>query len=164
MAACGSGGVRRLLLHPGQLRRATTAFQGRWNAVTSSSQLTAAVRHASDSAGGKGERTEKEILEWVNKEKDKGWVSKGVYYHDRDADFKHYHIITFLTMAFMIYGAWWFWYKPDFRQKRWAMREAFLVLRERERQGLDPIIKDYVDPAKLELPTEEELEGVELIL
>ena len=46
----------------------------------------------------------------------------------------------------------------------WCYREAYLVLREREAQGLPVISKDFIDPAKIELPSEEELEGEEIII
>jgi NADH dehydrogenase (ubiquinone) 1 beta subcomplex subunit 11 len=42
-------------------------------------------------------------------------------------------------------------------QTDWAHREGILLLREREAAGIFPIDKNFVDPAKLELPTDEEL-------
>merc|ERR1712098_295945 len=58
-------------------------------------------------------RTEKEILEWVEKEKTKGWVSKGCSYHDKEDDFRTYHIVTFLSVGACVIGAWLFKYSPD---------------------------------------------------
>ncbi len=43
------------------------------------------------------------------------------------------------------------------RRNDWAHREGMLLLREREAAGIFPIDKNFVDPAKLELPTDEEL-------
>ena len=57
-----------------------------------------------------------------------------------------------------------FRYKRDFTQKNWARREAMLVIHEREELGLPYIQKNYVDPAKIQLPTDEELDGAEVII
>jgi hypothetical protein len=46
----------------------------------------------------------------------------------------------------------------------WAHREAMLLLREREAAGVTLIDKNFVDPAKLELPTDEELGDTEIIV
>ena len=44
------------------------------------------------------------------------------------------------------------------------MREAYLVLAEREALNLDPVSRDYIDPDKIELPTEEELGDIEILI
>jgi len=46
------------------------------------------------------------------------------------------------------------------------MREAYLLLREREKAGVEPISKDLSDPAKLlaHLPTDEELREAGVVI
>lgn len=51
----------------------------------------------------------------------------------------------------------------SYSKAEWALREAFLELDRRERLGLPLIDPNYVDPAKIELPSEEELVGVEIL-
>jgi NADH dehydrogenase (ubiquinone) 1 beta subcomplex subunit 11 len=55
-------------------------------------------------------------------------------------------------------------YTPDNFQKDWAQREAFLELRRREAAGLPPIDFNYADPANIELPSDEELGDMEIII
>lgn len=44
-----------------------------------------------------------------------------------------------------------------FSLRSWSVREARLAIEERERKGLPHIDKNYIDPSKIVLPTEEEL-------
>ena len=44
-----------------------------------------------------------------------------------------------------------------FREVDWCYREAYLLLREREAKGVVPVDRNLVDPAKIQLPSEEEL-------
>ena len=44
-----------------------------------------------------------------------------------------------------------------FSRRHWSGREAYLVLAEREAANMELISRDYIDPAKIELPTDEEL-------
>lgn len=46
----------------------------------------------------------------------------------------------------------------------WAQREAFIVLRDREAAGLEPIAADYIDPSLVELPSDEELGDTDIII
>lgn len=62
-------------------------------------------------------------------------------------------------MAGFIWG-----YAPDPLLRDWAQREAFLELRRREAAGLDPISRDYADPANVVLPSDEELGNMEIII
>ncbi len=43
-------------------------------------------------------------------------------------------------------------------------REAYLLLREREEKGLVAVDKNYVDPAKLELPSDDEIGDLPIIV
>ena len=49
-------------------------------------------------------------------------------------------------------------------KKHWCRREAMLCLIEREKAGVPYIDRNYVNPAKLELPTDEELNGAEVMI
>ena len=46
----------------------------------------------------------------------------------------------------------------------WQHREAYLLIREREAKGQVLIDRNLVDPAKFELPTDEELDGHDIII
>jgi len=46
----------------------------------------------------------------------------------------------------------------------WTVREALILLRERELAGIFPIDKNFIDPAKLELPSDEELGDATIIV
>ena len=75
-------------------------------------------------------------------------------------------------------------YQPDRRMRDWAIREvrllaasvvtcvdtrvlqAYLVLKEREDAGVEPISKDFVDSAKIlaHLPSDEELKEAGVVI
>jgi NADH dehydrogenase (ubiquinone) 1 beta subcomplex subunit 11 len=61
------------------------------------------------------------------------------------------------VIPFFIYN-----YCPDYQLKNWAHREAYLLLKEREDAGIFPISKDFIDPAKIELPSDEELGDIDV--
>ena len=46
----------------------------------------------------------------------------------------------------------------------WAQREAYLLIAKRERDGLPYIDKNFMDPEKINLPTDEELGDTEIII
>lgn len=51
-----------------------------------------------------------------------------------------------------------------FRQRDWSQREAFLELRRREQLGLPLVDANLIDVSKIELPSDEELEGTEIVI
>jgi len=51
-----------------------------------------------------------------------------------------------------------------FRNHSWAQREAYLELERREKAGLPQIDPNLIDPAKIDLPFEQELEDFEIII
>lgn len=57
-------------------------------------------------------------------------------------------------------------YQPDRRMRDWAIREAYLVLKEREDAGVEPISKDFIDSAKIlaHLPSDEELKEAGVVI
>ena len=55
------------------------------------------------------------------------------------------------------YGVFFFQMNNYFSLRSWSVREARLAIEDRERKGLPHIDKNYIDPSKIVLPTEEEL-------
>lgn len=109
-------------------------------------------------------RSEKEINEWVENELSKGWEHKGLYPHDRWRDGVAWHMYTASFAILFVGFFWWYRYMPDITKRHWSVREAYLVLHERESKNMDPIPRDYVDPDKLDLPTDEELGDMRIII
>lgn len=109
-----------------------------------------------------GEKTDFSI-EAVKKSKD--WVSYGFEFRNKEVDRSVMRATLFVTVTLCIVGGTFIWaYLPDRQMLEWAQREAYLVLREREAAGLDPISPDLVDPNTIELPTDEELGDTEIII
>lgn len=98
-------------------------------------------------------------------EAQKNWVSYGFEFKNKEADSKAMHSITFASVTLcLIVGGFYILYSPDYNLKDWAQREAYLELRRREENGLLPIDPNLVDPAKIQLPSDEELEDTEIII
>lgn len=72
----------------------------------------------------------------------------------------------FLIVSFplLLIAAW--AYLPDRRMRDWAIREAYLVIKEREAAGVEPLSRDLVDPEKIlaHLPSDEELVKAGVVL
>ena len=51
-----------------------------------------------------------------------------------------------------------------YRDHAWAQREAYLELERREKAGLPLIDPNMIDPANIDLPSEEELADFEIII
>lgn len=64
----------------------------------------------------------------------------------------------------LVGGAFMFAYMPDYNYKNWAEREAFLELRRREENGLPLIDPNYINPDLINLPSEEELGDIEIVI
>merc|ERR1711862_215428 len=109
-------------------------------------------------------RSEKEVTEWVEKELSKGWESTGMYPHDRERDGVAFHMLTASFAILFVGFLWAYRYAPDLNRRHWSAREAYLVLHEREAANMELIPRDYVDPDKIELPTDEELEDTRIII
>ncbi|XP_028129244.1 NADH dehydrogenase [ubiquinone] 1 beta subcomplex subunit 11, mitochondrial [Diabrotica virgifera virgifera] len=96
---------------------------------------------------------------------DQNWISYGYEYTSKTDDRNAMHSIMFVSITLcIVMGTLFFAYMPDYNLRDWAQREAFLELRRREEQGLPPIDANFVDPSKITLPSDEELEGVEIII
>lgn len=97
--------------------------------------------------------------------KSKNWVSYGFSITDREEDRRITRGVYFMGLSVCIIGTIFVWaYYPDVSREAWSQREAYLILRDREEAGLEPIAPDYIDPTTLEMPTEEELGDVEIII
>lgn len=95
----------------------------------------------------------------------KNWVSFGFDFDDEKEDKLNMNTLGFVGITLMfVFGVMFVAYWPDFEHRNWAKREAFIRLHERERLGLDPIDKNYIDPSKIVLPSDEELGDTEIII
>ncbi|KAG5678555.1 hypothetical protein PVAND_008220 [Polypedilum vanderplanki] len=109
--------------------------------------------------------TEKTEAVSSTKVENKNWVSWGWDYKDEKTDRTEMNASFFFTVTLcLVFGSVYFAYTPDNFLRDWSQREAFLELRRREAAGLEPISPDYIDPALIELPSEEELGDFEIII
>lgn len=106
--------------------------------------------------------TEQYDIEKIQK---KNWISYGFDHHDKEADRNAMHSVLFASITVCLVLAGYFLaYLPDYALNDWAQREAFLELKRREDCGLPLVDPNLIDPKKITLPTEDELEGVEIII
>ncbi|CAH1957655.1 unnamed protein product [Acanthoscelides obtectus] len=93
------------------------------------------------------------------------WVSYGYDYKSKENDRNAMHSLMFITITLCItVGGFVMAYLPDYNLTSWAQREAYLELRRREAAGLPAVDPNYIDPAKMVLPTDEELGDTEIII
>ncbi|KAI1287378.1 hypothetical protein HDE_10330 [Halotydeus destructor] len=107
----------------------------------------------------------KTVDDFADLAKTKHWVSYGfdaVYYkEDRyQAHFAFFMCVTCLLVGFSFL----LYYYPDIKLDNWATREAYLEISRRKSLGLPLVDRNYVDPARIVLPTEEELGDTEVII
>lgn len=95
----------------------------------------------------------------------KTWISYGFSRYSEEIDRHAMHMTFFCSVTLCVVGgAYLMMYGPDNSYRDWSQREAYLVLRRREEQGLEPISRDFIDPARIKLPTDEELGDTEIII
>lgn len=75
----------------------------------------------------------------------------------------HSAFFMYITMA-MVGTGFFIMYAPNPNMHDWALREAYLELRRREKLGLPLIDPNYVDPATVFLPSDEELGDTNIII
>lgn len=98
-------------------------------------------------------------------EPQKNWVSYGYEYKNKEADSNAMHSISFISVTLcLVVGSFYIAYSPDYNLRDWAQREAYLELRRREENGMLPIDPNLIDPAKMKLPSDEELGDTEIII
>ncbi|XP_076313214.1 NADH dehydrogenase [ubiquinone] 1 beta subcomplex subunit NP15.6 [Tachypleus tridentatus] len=101
----------------------------------------------------------------VKSELEKNWVSYGWSFESKEEDRSSYRSACFMGITVCIVGGGFvLFYIPDFRNKQWSVREAFLQLHRREKLGLPLVDKNLIDPSKIELPSDEELGDSEIII
>ncbi|XP_017493790.1 PREDICTED: NADH dehydrogenase [ubiquinone] 1 beta subcomplex subunit 11, mitochondrial-like, partial [Rhagoletis zephyria] len=100
----------------------------------------------------------KTAKEFADVKSQKNWISYGFDFIDpaNDRSLMNFTFFTMITMGFVVF-TYIIYYFPDFVLHDWAIREGFLELDRRERLGLPLIDRNLVDPATLDLPTDEEL-------
>ncbi|KAL2729435.1 hypothetical protein V1478_005725 [Vespula squamosa] len=99
-------------------------------------------------------------------EKKKPWINYGFDETNELDDRRKMHELFFMGITIgIILTGYVLMYKPDMRSMAtWAQREAYLQLRYREEHGLPLIDMNLIDPAKIVLPTDEELGDIEIII
>ena len=85
------------------------------------------------------------------------WKSKDAAPWNRKLDRWEYNCFVIAGILMILPPAWIIHYKRDYSLRDWGRREAMIIMLEREEAGLPYIDKNFVDPSKLELPTDEEL-------
>lgn len=101
----------------------------------------------------------------VIRQTDKNWVSYGFDNKSKSLDRVVTHLVFFSTVSlFLVFGTFYVAYLPDYSLQDWSQREAYLELRRREAAGLPLIDPNLIDPAKITLPSDEELGDTEIII
>merc|ERR1719145_415751 len=111
--------------------------------------------------------SQEEISNWVKKEMENGkWQSHGYDYHDENLDKQWHRLAMFVFVSLPVLFATLWAYTPDRRMRDWALREAYLVLKEREAAGVEPVSRDFIDPEKVlaHLPSDEELKKAGVVI
>lgn len=105
------------------------------------------------------------ITEKKTETDDEEWVSWGGSEESKWWDRFYIHSTMFFSITLcLVLGGTTLAYLPDPRLYEWSQREAYLQLRHREANGLPPIDRNLIDPAIIQLPTDEELGDTEIII
>merc|ERR1711955_86071 len=106
----------------------------------------------------------KEASKFVKEQESKAWYGYGMAPWNKKLDFFDTHYMISLMVLTLVLPVFIFSYRHDHLKRHWRRREAMLLIIEREKAGIPYVDRNYVDPAKLELPTDEELNGAEVII
>lgn len=127
-----------------------------WNHLTKVSRGISTSKKNSDVAA---------AAESASVETEKNWVSYGFDYKNKEDDTNAHHASFFFSVSLcLIFGGFTWAYAPDIHMRDWAQREAFLELHRREKANLPAISPNYVDPKTINLPSDDELVDVEIII
>ncbi|GAB1609676.1 NADH dehydrogenase [ubiquinone] 1 beta subcomplex subunit 11, mitochondrial-like [Argonauta hians] len=97
-------------------------------------------------------------FENLDSSEDKNWIHYGYDTVDKDKDRFIHNITMFVTVTMcLVGGSYLATYLPDRRLVEWSVREAYLELERRERDGLDLISPDLLPPDSIELPPDDEI-------
>ncbi|XP_065366756.1 NADH dehydrogenase [ubiquinone] 1 beta subcomplex subunit 11, mitochondrial [Calliphora vicina] len=95
----------------------------------------------------------------------KNWVSYGFDTKDESNDRNSTKSSFFFAVTLCLAWGTFFWaYLPDTQLRDWAQREAYLELRRREKAGVDLVSPNYIDPAKIVLPSDDDIADMEIII
>lgn len=95
----------------------------------------------------------------------KNWMSYGFDTKDKTNDRNSVKGSFFFAVTLcLVWGTFYWAYLPDPQLRDWAQREAYLELRRREKAGVELVNPNYVDPATISLPSDEELGDTEIII
>ncbi|KAJ3643746.1 hypothetical protein Zmor_026436 [Zophobas morio] len=101
----------------------------------------------------------------AKKTEHKNWISYGFDGKSKEGDRSAMHSVMFASVTLcLICGGYYMMYLPDYNLKDWAQRQAFLEIRRRESAGLPLVDRNLIDPAKMVLPSDEELGDTEIII
>lgn len=137
------------------------------NSLTTTSRISILSKSINTSSKSKQASSESSVCSTnnLNKKKLKNWLSWGFDEDDKFLDRVTTHVTFFVTVSLcLVGGSFIIAYLPDPGMNEWAQREAYLQLRTKEKLGLPPIDINYIDPAKINLPTDEELGDTEIII
>ncbi|CAH0604679.1 unnamed protein product [Chrysodeixis includens] len=99
------------------------------------------------------------------KDEEKNWVSYGFDYNSHREDTNVHNASFFFSVTLcLVFGGFAWAYAPDTHLRDWAQREAFLELRRREKAGLRPIDPNFIEPHKMNLPSDEEICNLSTII
>ncbi|GFQ64662.1 uncharacterized protein TNCT_712801 [Trichonephila clavata] len=107
----------------------------------------------------------KTVEDFAETKNPKSWISYGYDEEDYELDRHQHKVVNFLVLTVLLCGATFIIaYIPDIRGKDWIYREAYLQMHRREKLGLPLVDKNYIDPEKIELPSDEELGDTDIII
>ncbi|KAK6177178.1 hypothetical protein SNE40_015334 [Patella caerulea] len=98
---------------------------------------------------------------------EKNWVSWGYSETDKDLDRFTYYVTLFIGLSLCIcWGSFVVAYMPDYKMQDWCIREAYLEIERRQREGLPLVDPNHISAEKVaqSLPSDEELEDTEIII
>lgn len=107
----------------------------------------------------------KTVEEFADPKSQKNWISYGFDDVNMSEDRWLAHVCFFIMITCLFGGTIFVgYYYPDIKLDNWATREAYIELHRRKKLGLPTIDRNYVDPAKVVLPSEEEIGDHEVII
>lgn len=99
------------------------------------------------------------------KKKVRNWQSYGFDFVDERRDYFYMHTLSFCAICGTLWGSYFIMsYYPDLGELAWASREARIQIRRREVLGLPMVDPNYIDPALVNLPPDEELDQEDIII
>lgn len=109
--------------------------------------------------------SEAEAQQTTPKKRIRNWKSYGFDFVDQRQDYLSMHVITGSTVVLLFWGAFFLLsYFPDMNEVNWSAREARILVRKREVLGLPLVDPNYIDPALIKLPPDEEVLQEDLII